>query len=327
MEYREIGSTGIKTSPVCLGTWAIGGGPWWGASDDKESIRAIQAALDEGINFIDTAPAYGFGRSEEIVGSAIAGRRDSVVIATKCGLWWSGTEGEPFFEMDGYDVRRSLKPETIRAEVEQSLKRIGTDYIDLLITHWQEPGPDKTPIEVTMDCLEQLRKEGKIRAIGASNLSPEELVEYTRHGTLDVIQEHYSMLHRDLEKTHRDLALRDSVGIMAYTVLEQGLLSGKITMDSVFEKDEFRNQIPWFQPDKRAQVIKLLESWKGLTEKYDCTPAQLVIAWTFSQPGITWAVSGARKVSHALENARAAELVLEDADVTYLRESVESLEQ
>lgn len=325
MDHREIGSTGIRTSPVCLGTWAVGGGPWWGASDDQESIRAIQAAIGEGINFIDTAPAYGFGRSEEIVGSAIAGRRDSVVIATKCGLWWSGPEGEPFFEMDGHTVRRSLKPETIRAEVEQSLKRIGTDYIDLLITHWQEPGPGGTPIEATMECLEQLRQEGKIRAIGASNVSPAEMAEYTRSGRLDVIQEHYSMLHRDLERTHRDQALRDSVGIMAYTVLEQGLLSGRITMDTAFEKEEYRNQITWFQRDKRAQVIAMLEDWKGLTEKYDCTLAQLVIAWTFSQPGITWAVSGARKVSHALENARAAELVLEEEDVRYLRKSVESL--
>ena len=111
MEYREVGKSGIKTSPVCMGTWAIGGGPWWGDSDDKESIRAIKATLDGGINFIDTAPAYGFGRSEEIVGKAIQGVRDKVVVATKCGLWWDGEEGEPFFEMDGHTVRRSLRPE------------------------------------------------------------------------------------------------------------------------------------------------------------------------------------------------------------------------
>ena len=161
MVYRELGTSGIKTSPVCLGTWAVGGGPWWGQSDDEESVKTIRTTVDEGINFIDTAPAYGFGRSEEVVGKAVKGMRDKVVIATKCGLWWGGDEGETFFEMDGYTVRRSLRPDTIRKELEISLRRLQTDYIDLYITHWQEPGDDKTPIEVTMECLLALKKRGE----------------------------------------------------------------------------------------------------------------------------------------------------------------------
>ena len=165
MVYRELGTSGIKTSPVCLGTWAIGGGPWWGQSDDEESVKTIRTAVDEGINFIDTAPAYGFGRSEEVVGRAVKGIRDKVVIATKCGLWWEGDEGETFFEMDGYTVRRSLRPDTIRKELEISLKRLQTDYIDLYITHWQEPGDNKTPIEVTMECLFSLKKEDTLTSL------------------------------------------------------------------------------------------------------------------------------------------------------------------
>ncbi len=199
MELRKLGKSEIMASAICLGTWSIGGGSWWGASDDKESIRAIQASIDGGISFIDTAPAYGFGHSEEILGKAIKGIRDKVVISTKCGLWWGGEEGEPFFELEGYDVRRSLQPSTIRRELEASLKRLGTDYIDLYITHWPEVGDSPTPIAETMSCLMDLKKEGKIKAIGASNVSVEEIREYSRHGQLDTIQERYTMLDRHLE--------------------------------------------------------------------------------------------------------------------------------
>jgi methylglyoxal reductase len=325
MEYRELGKTGIKTSPVCLGTWAIGGGPWWGESDDCESVKAIKASIEGGINFIDTAPAYGFGRSEEIVGKAINGMRDKVVLATKCGLWWDSDEGKPFFEMDGYTVRRSLQPETVRKELERSLKRLQTDYIDLYITHWQEPGENKTPIEVTMECLLDLKKEGKIRAIGASNTTPADIKEYLAAGQLDVVQERYTMLDRNIEPEYTELCSANSVGIMAYSVLEQGLLTGKITLESTFGDSEYRNQLPWFKPENRKKVLDMIAEWKPLTGKYQCTLSQLVIAWTFSQPGITWTLAGARKEKHARENAGACDLSLESLDVKVMREDVEAL--
>jgi len=325
MEYRKIGKTGIKTSPVCMGTWAIGGGPWWGDSDDEESIKAIKASIDGGINFIDTAPAYGFGRSEEIVGKAVKGMRDKVVIATKCGLWWGGDEGEPFFEMDGYDVRRCLRPETVRKEVEISLQRLQTDYIDLYITHWQEPGENKTPIDVTMECLLDLKKEGKIRAIGASNTTPQDIKEYLAAGQLDTIQERYTMLDRKIEPEYTRLCSSNSVGIMAYSALEQGLLTGKVTMESTFGDDEYRNQLPWFKPENRKKVLDTIAGWKPLTEKYACTLSQLVLAWTFSQPGITWTLAGARKEKHAQENAGACEIVLDADDSTAIRGEIIAL--
>lgn len=159
MQIRKLGNSELKVSAVGLGTWAIGGGPWWGETDDRESIRAIQAAVDAGVTLIDTAPAYGFGHSEEIVGRALCGRRDKVVLATKCGLWWNDETGVFHFEQGGYVVRRSLEPRTLRIEVEASLRRLGTDHIDLMQTHAQAVEPLKTPIADTMACLMDLRHQ------------------------------------------------------------------------------------------------------------------------------------------------------------------------
>jgi len=164
MDMRMLGNTGIEVSAVGLGTWAIGGGPWWGDSDDDESVRAIHATLDAGVNLVDTAPVYAYGHSEEIVGRAIAGRRDKVVLATKAGLWWRDKRGEMFFVQGGTMVRRSLRPETIEIEIEDSLRRLRTDYIDLYQTHWQAPEEDPVPVEDTMACLMRLKDQGKIRA-------------------------------------------------------------------------------------------------------------------------------------------------------------------
>lgn len=181
---REIGRSGVRASAVGLGTWAIGG--WmWGGTDEAQSITAIRASLDAGVTLIDTAPAYGLGRSEEIVGKAIAGCRDKAVIATKCGLVWHTRKGKHFFDQDGKPVHRYLGRDAIIHEVEESLRRLGTDYIDLYITHWQDP---TTPIEETVAALDDLKQAGKIRAVGASNVNRSELEHYVQTGALDAIQ-------------------------------------------------------------------------------------------------------------------------------------------
>ena len=169
MQYQAIGKSGLKASVVSLGTWAVGGGTWWGDNEDKTSIRTIQEAIDCGINLIDTAPVYGFGHSEEVVGKAIHDRRDKVLISTKCGLWWHSNEGSPFFSKDGHNVTRNLTANAIQQEVDFSLKRLNTDYIDIYFTHWQSTPPCQTSIEETMSALLDLKKAGKIIAIGASN--------------------------------------------------------------------------------------------------------------------------------------------------------------
>ncbi|MGC4119341.1 MAG: aldo/keto reductase [Myxococcales bacterium] len=325
MRYRKLGSSNLQGLVVAFGAWAIGGGPWWGPTDDDESIRAIHAALDAGVTLIDTAPVYGFGHSEEIVGKAIRDRREKVILATKCGLWWQDETGTPFFDQAGQTVRRSLAPNTIRLEVEQSLKRLGTDHLDVLQTHWQAVPPAATPIAETMACLMDLKKQGKVRAIGVSNATPAQMDEYRAAGTLDVCQPRYSMLDRKIEQDVLPYCHQKNVATLVYSPLEQGLLTGAIGMGRTFSEDEYRNVIPWFRPDLRQKVLDLLAGWKPLTEKYQCTLGQLVIAWTVAQQGVTVALCGARKAANALENAKAGDLELEPADRTRMRRDVERL--
>jgi len=325
MQYRKLGTSDLNVSAVALGTWAIGGGPWWGDSDDQESVAAIQASIDAGITLIDTAPAYGFGRSEEIVGRAVRGRRDKVVLATKCGLWWGDSTGTVHFEQDGHVVRRCLEPRTIRIEVEASLRRLGTDRIDLMQTHAQAVEPLKTPIADTMACLMDLRKEGKIHEVGVSNCTPAQMDEYRAAGVIVSNQPRYSILDRAIEADLLPYCASHNISVLAYSPLEQGLLTGKIGMDTTFGTDAFRNKLPWFAPERRRGVLMMLEGWRPLTQKYGCTLSQLVIAWTIAQPGLTVAICGARKPANALENIGAGDIRLAPEDAARMRRDAEAL--
>jgi methylglyoxal reductase len=329
MRYQSLGQTELSASIIGLGAWVMGGGAVWGENpDDGQSVEAIQAAIDHGINLIDTAPAYGFGRSEEVVGRAIRGRRDRVVVATKCGLWWDDERGSFFANFDGRPIRRSLRPDTIRVEVERSLQRLGIDTIDLYQTHWPSVPPDATPIADTMACLRQLRAEGKIRAIGVSNVSLAELREHEAHGPVASDQLRYSMLYRAPEKDLLPHCAERRLATLTYMSLEQGLLTGKVGRDRVFRPDEFRSNAawnPWFLLSNRGRVLDLLERWGGLTRKYDCTLAQLVLAWTAAQPGVTHVLAGARTRAQVEENLQAASLNLEPDDLQRIRQEVEAL--
>jgi methylglyoxal reductase len=325
MTYRELGDSGIRISAVGLGTWAIGGGPWWGDSDDDQSIRSIHAALDAGVNLIDTAPVYGFGQSEEIVGKALRDRRDRAVIATKCGLWWDDDEGTVHFELSGKTVRRSLSPRTLRVEVEASLRRLRTHCIDLMQTHWQAVEPFKTPIADTMACLMALRDEGKIRAVGVSNASCAEMDEYRAAGRLASCQPRYSMLDRKIEADILPYCVDHTVASLVYSPLEQGLLTGSIGMDRKLTETEFRNRIPWYRPANRRKVLDMIGGWSDLSAAHGCSMAQLVIAWTVAQPGVTCALCGARTPEHAIENAGAGDVRLSDAELARMRRDVEQL--
>ena len=241
--------------------WAPGpsvGGPWWGATDEREAIGAIHSALDAGVTLIDTAPAYGYGRSEEVVGQAIKGRREKIVLATKCGLWFGDARGSFFFELDGVTVRRSLRPDTIRIEVENSLRRLGTETIDLMQTHWQAVEPEKTPISETMACLMKLKEEGKIRAIGVSNATITEMEAYCGAGDLVACQPRYSMLDRAIEADILPWCPQHEIATLVYSPLEQGLLTGKVSLERRFGAQEFRNQNPWFSLENRQRVLEML---------------------------------------------------------------------
>ena len=322
MQYRELGNSGINASIIGVGTWVTGGGTTWGAAvDDGESVRAIHAALDAGVNLLDTAPCYGWGRSEEVVGKALQGRRSQVVLATKCGLVW-GERGADHYFLDGKMLKRCLEPDSIRREIEDSLRRLQTDYIDLYQIHFPAMAPLKTPIAETLGCLLELKAAGKIRAIGVGNVSLDELQEYCGGGAIASNQFRYSMLWRQAETASLPACQAQHLSTLTYMSLEQGLLTGKIGLDRVFTTDEFRSNEdwnPWFKLENRPRVLALLEGWRGYLEKYRCSLAQLVLAWTAAQAGVTHVLCGVRKITQAQDNAAAGALVLEAADIANIR--------
>ncbi len=329
MKYLPLGDSDLSSSVIGFGAWAIGGGAVWGdASDDSESVKTIVAALDAGINLLDTAPAYGWGHSERLIAKAIAGRRDEVLLATKCGLWWDDTRGSYFTEFNGKSIYRSLRPDTIAIEVERSLHDLGTDRIDLYQVHWPAVAPEKTPVDETMAALLKLREQGKIRAIGVCNLSSAELEEYLACGEIASHQFRYSMLAREPKKEMLPLCQKRNIATLTYMSLEQGLLTGKIGMDHEFKDGEFRTSadwFPWLLPQNRRRIIDLLDGWRSLCEKHNCTLAQLVLAWTLSQPGVTHVLAGARKLHHIRETAAAADLDIPADDLDRLTHDLDAM--
>jgi aryl-alcohol dehydrogenase-like predicted oxidoreductase len=323
MHYTKLGKTDLEVSVIGFGAWAIGG--WmWGGTNESESIRAINIAIDMGINLIDTAPAYGKGLSEEIVGKAIKGKRDKLIIATKCGIIWHLDKGEFFFNFEsGEKVYRFLGPKSIRYEIEQSLSRLGTDYIDLYQTHWQDK---TTPIEDTMETLMDLKKEGKIRAIGASNANIEELEQYNQVGQLDVDQEKYNLIDNEVEQEILPWCKNNRVTMLAYSSLAQGLLTGKITLDREFGGDDLRKDDSRFSIENRQKINSVLaDEFKPLAKKYNLSLAQLSIAILISQDDVV-ALCGIRNEKQAKENAKAGDFLIDESDIIKIRNSIETLD-
>jgi len=282
MEYAQISGTEIKVSRVALGTWAIGGWMWDGANE-RESIRTIHAALGRGINLIDTAPVYGFGRSEEIVGKAIAeyGRRDKVVIATKVGLEWR----------DGGVFRNSSRAGILR-EVGDSLRRLGTTYIDIYQIHWPDP---LVPIEETAEAMLQLYRSGTIRAIGVSNFSPQQMNRFREIAPLHTDQPPYNLFEREIDRDVLPYARENTIGMLVYGVLCRGLLSGRMNAETQFSGDDIRKVDPKFQPPRYAQYLKAVERLDRLAQKkYGKRVMDLAVRWALDQPGVTAALWGAR---------------------------------
>lgn len=327
MEFRELGRSGIRVSPLALGTWAIGGGPWWGASDDEQSVAAIRAALDAGVNLVDTAPIYYFGHSEEVVGRALKdGYREKAVVATKCGLpWYKDAPGPLWFEQDGGRVVSCCRADFIRREAEDSLRRLGVDVIDLYQVHLPQQAGLDVPVDETMGALLDLKKAGKVRAVGVSNFTVQQMKDYLACGAVDVLQNKYSMLDRAAEAEVLPFCRGQGISFLAYQPLEQGLLTGKIRPETELAPGTFRNAIKWYEPAWRGRICAMLDGWADLTAKYACTTAQLVIAWTAAQDGVTAVLCGARKVRNATENAAAARVELEAGDLARMRADVEAL--
>ncbi len=316
MKRRQLGQSGILASTIGLGTWAIGG--WmWGGQGEREAVRAIHAALDAGVDLIDTAPIYGFGRSEEIVGAAIHDRRDQVVLATKCGLVWDRTDGDLFFHADeegiagpgARAVYRYLGPDSIRREVEASLRRLGTDHIDLYQTHWQE---GVTPIAETMAVLERLKEEGKILAVGVCNATVEQMADYAAAGDLASDQEKFSMLDRGCENDQLPHVREHGMAFLAYSPLALGLLTGRVGPDREFGPGDQRLTHQRFTAENLQAVRVFCKELISVASNHGATLTQLVLAWTMAQQGVSHVLVGARTEGQAVENARSAELRLDD---------------
>jgi aryl-alcohol dehydrogenase-like predicted oxidoreductase len=329
---RALGGSGIEASVVAFGAWAIGG--WmWGGAEEAESIKAIHAALDNGINLIDTAAVYGMGRSEEIVGKALSGgKRQQAVVATKCTMTWDGnTDGEFAFASseDGridsdvpnpkYRVYKNNRPAAIRKALEDSLRRLRTDYIDLYQTHWQDA---TTPIEDTMHELVKMKKEGKIRAIGCCNASVEQMDTYRSVGQLDSDQERYNMIDRARESDNLPYVKEHNVAFLAYSPLAQGLLTGAIGPDRQFNPGDVRRNNPRYSVENRNIVANFLAAIKPVAADYSATVGQIVTAWTLSQPGCSHALLGARNPAQVAENARGGAIRLEPAAVEAVTKAV-----
>jgi aryl-alcohol dehydrogenase-like predicted oxidoreductase len=281
MERSAIAGTSLTVSRVAIGTWAIGG--WmWGGTDETESISTIRAALDHGINVIDTAPVYGFGRSEEIVGKAIAeGRlRGRVVVATKVGLEWK----------DGSVFRNASRGRIIR-EVEDSLRRLRTDYIDIYQVHWPDP---LVPIEETAAAMQMLFKQGKIRAIGVSNFSLEQMQRFRSVAPLHVLQSPYNLFEREIEAELLPYCRENNIATFGYGALCRGLLSGRMRPATSFSGDDLRRTDPKFQQPRFAQYLSAVQRLDQLAqERFGQRVIQLAVRWMLDQ-GITTALWGAR---------------------------------
>lgn len=300
MRYKELGNTGVKVSVIGLGTWALGG-DFFGDVNDQVSIDTVRAAIDSGINLIDTAPAYGNGHAEEIVGKAVRGLRDKVFIATKCGV-----------VRDGEKYLKTLKREMIRKQLEDSLARLGVDTIDLYQIHWPDP---ETPLEDSVDELLKLKDEGKFRFLGVSNFSAELLGEIMKMTEVASLQPQYSLLSRKVEGL-LEFCRRNKIGVLTYGSLGGGILSGKYREKPSFGARDRRDMFyPFFKEPLWGKSMQLVEVLKEIAGRYGKPVSHAAINWVSQNAAVTSALVGAKTPDQARENAEAGTWELSDRDI------------
>lgn len=328
MEYRKIGESDLELSVVTFGAWAAGG--WmWGGTEQNNAVEAIKTAHKLGVTSIDTAPVYGQGLSEKIVGEAVSDLpRDEVQILTKYGLRWDTEKGAFYFDSkDNEDndiaIHKYAGKDGVIKECEDSLRRMGTDYIDLYQIHWPDP---TTPIEETMEAVRQLKKDGKIREAAVCNYKVEHLEEAEKY--IDIISDQlpYSMLRRDIEDHIIPYCMDHDISILAYSPLQRGLLTGKMEAGQMFKEGDDRANSPYYSGDNIKRTNAFLDEIRPVAKDHDATLAQIVIQWTIQQPGITIALVGARNPEQAKENAKAAAIELSTDELSYINTKLEEFE-
>lgn len=314
MRYKQFGKTGLELSEIALGTWALGGKDM-GPVDENDAIAAIHAMIDNGVNFIDTAPTYGKGASEEIVGKALKNRRDEVTLLTKCGIRWD--EGPKDFSKG---ATRDSSHDSIMKQIDDSLARLQTDRIDIYLIHW----PDvNTPLEETADTLKELKKAGKIRFTGISNFEPDQLEKLYSLGVLDVVQYPYSMVNRSREALLKEYHDK-GVATMGYGSLGAGILTGSFREVPHFDEHDARNGFyDFFKEPKFSQVMKLLETLDAIAAEHDVPVAQVSINWTTQNGIVDSSLTGVRNASEAEINTAAMNWSLSDDEIQRINAAIE----
>lgn len=318
MEYRKLGNTDIKVATLALGTWAFGGDRWWGRQDDLASQKTIYRTIELGINFIDTAPIYGNGHSETVVGEALKKERlrDKVILATKAGLRWEKPKSETSFH--------SLKRESILKEVEDSLKRLQTEVIDLYQAHF--PDPD-TPIQETAETLHRLYQTGRIRAIGVSNFSVGQMREFMKFSPLHSLQPPYNMFRREIESEILPFCIENNIAVIAYSPLNNAVLTGKFFFGEKIPQDKVRS-INYDLKEENFEVNKeIIISLKEIAAKYKKSLTHLALNWIIAQKGLTCAIVGARSPAQIEENIGALGWEISQEDNTLIESILQEREE
>lgn len=302
METRQLGQTDLRITPIGFGAWAIGGGEWaggWGSQDDQESIAAINRALDLGINWIDTAPAYGLGRSEQVVARALKGRSDRPYIFTKCAIRWR----------EDRSIYNSLTADSVREEVENSLRRLETDVIDLYQIHWPDPADE---IEEAWATMAELQREGKVRSIGVSNFSVEQLRRIQAIAPVASLQPPYSLVKPQVEDEILPFCQEQGIGVIVYSPMMSGLLTGKMTRERIanMPDDDWRRGAAEFQEPQLTRNLELVEVLRSIGERHGRSPGEVAVAWTLRHPAVTGAIVGARRPSQIEGTVGAADFRL-----------------
>jgi len=312
MQKKRLGNSDMDLTPIGVGAWAIGGGGWafgWGPQDDSQSIKAIQAALDAGVNWIDTAAVYGLGHSEEVVAKALEGRANRPHVFTKCEMVWD----------DKGEIRRVLKADSIRKECEASLRRLKVDRIDLYQIHWPDPDQD---LEEGWAALAKLKEEGKLRWIGVSNFNVQQLERCRKIAPVTSLQPPYSAISPEVENELLPYCAKHEIGVIVYSPMKSGLLTGKMTKERIaaFPEDDFRKRALNFQEPNLSRNLALADLFRTIAARHGRTAGEVAIAWTLRNPAVTAAIVGMRNAEQAKEIAGAMEFRLAQSEIDEIAE-------
>ncbi|HEX7287464.1 MAG TPA: aldo/keto reductase [Candidatus Angelobacter sp.] len=307
MQTRTLGNSDLQITPIGVGAWAMGGGDWamsWGRQEDEQSIAAIHAALDAGVNWIDTAAIYGLGHSEEVVGKALAGRANRPYVFTKCSLVWN----------EQRQISRSLKADSVRRELEASLRRLRLETIDLYQIHWPDPDPE---IEEGWQTLSALQKEGKVRHIGVSNFNVAQMKRAETIAPITSLQPPYNIVTAEIEREVLPFCRERGIGVIVYSPMKSGLLSGKMTRERIAQlpPDDFRPRTVSFKEPLLTRNLGLVEVLRSIGNRHDHTPGEVAIAWALRDPVVTGAIVGMRSAEQAEQVVRAAEFRLSPDEI------------